>query len=192
MASAAPMTRLAAPARIGLLADTHCHAPGAGELPPGVLETFRGVDLVLHLGDMGEAVLLDRLAGVAPVVATRGRDDPPDDPRIAPLARVIEVGDVAIGAVFDLTTVGLAVLDGERLDLAGHLTAEAMHAAFGRRVDVVAFGATHRDQVAHYRGVLFVNPGSATLPARPVAGATGTVALLEIHAGVVTAEVVKV
>jgi uncharacterized protein len=186
------MTRLAAPARIGLLADTHCHAPGAGELPLGVLETFRGVDLVLHLGDMGEAVLLDRLAGVAPVVATRGRDDPPDDPRIAPLARVIEVGDVAIGAVFDLTTVGLAVLDGERLDLAGHLTAEAMHVAFGRRVDVVAFGATHRDQVAHYRGVLFVNPGSATLPARPVAGAIGTLALLEIHAGVVTAEVVKV
>jgi putative phosphoesterase len=187
-----PLIRLDGPARIGLLADTHCHAPGAGELPPGVLEAFRGVDLVLHLGDMGEAVLLDRLSGVAPVVATRGRDDPPDDPRIAPLARVVEVGDLAIGAVFDLTTVGLAALDGERLDLAGHLTAEAMHAAFGRRVDAVAFGATHRDLVAHYRGVLFVNPGSATLPARPVAGATGTVAILEIRAGVVTAEVVRV
>jgi putative phosphoesterase len=186
-----PLTRLDGPARIGLLADTHCHAPGAGELPPGVLEAFRGVDLVLHLGDMGEAALLDRLSGVAPVVATRGRDDPPDDPRIAPLARVVEVGDLAIGAVFDLTTVGLAALDSERVDLAG-LTAEAMDAAFGRRVDVVAFGATHRDLIAHYRGVLFVNPGSATLPARPVAGARGTVAILEIRAGVVTAEIVRV
>jgi uncharacterized protein len=187
-----PLTRLDGPARIGLLADTHCHAPGAGELPPGVLEAFRGVDLLLHLGDMGEAVVLDRLSGVAPVVATRGRDDPPDDPRIAPLARVVQVGDLAVGAVFDLTTVGLATLDGERVDLAGSLTAAAMDAAFGRRVDVVAFGATHLDLVAHYRGVLFVNPGSATLPARPVPGATGTVAVLEIRAGVVTAEIVKV
>jgi putative phosphoesterase len=192
MPTSVPLTRLDAPARIGLLADTHCHAPGAGELPPGVLEAFRGVDLVLHLGDIGEAVLLDRLAGVAPVVATRGRDDPRDDPRIAPLARVIEVGELALGAVFDLTTVGLATLDGERVDLAGHLTVEAMNTVFGRRVDVVAFGATHRDLVAHSRGALIVNPGSATLPARPVAGATGTVAILEIRASVVTAEIVRV
>jgi predicted phosphodiesterase len=63
---------------------------------------------------------------------------------------------------------------------------------FGRRVDVVAFGATHRDMVAQYRGVLFVNPGSATLPARPGPGGTGTAALLDLRAGIATVEILHV
>ncbi|PYN35308.1 MAG: hypothetical protein DME01_12695 [Candidatus Rokuibacteriota bacterium] len=40
-------------------------------------------------------------------------------------------------------------------------------AALMTRLDVIAFGATHRDAVALYRGVLLVNPGSPTHPARP-------------------------
>ena len=38
-------------------------------------------------------------------------------------------------------------------------------AALMNRLDVIAFGATHRDAVALYRGVLLVNPGSPTHPA---------------------------
>ena len=192
MTLAMPLTRLADPALIGLLSDTHCHGPGKNDLPDGVLDAFRGVDLVIHLGDMGDAAVLDRLAAVADVVATRGRDDPPEDARLATTARVIEAGGLVLGALFDLTTEGLASLEGDRVDFVGARSAELMQRVFGRRVDVVAFGATHRDLVALHRGVLYVNPGSATLPARTNAGATGTVALLELRAGCASVEIVRV
>jgi len=147
---------------------------------------------VVHLGDMGAAATLDRLATVADVVATRGRDDPPEDPRITPSARVIEAGGLVIGATFDLATAGLASATGDQVDFDEGFSPEALERVFGRRVDVVAFGATHREMVAFHRGVLLVNPGSPTLPARPRSGAVGTVALLELERGVAQAEIVMI
>jgi len=190
MTNPLPLTRLGARAKIGLLADTHCHGPGASDLPSAVLDVFRGVDLVVHLGDMGAAATLDRLATVADVVATRGRDDPPEDPRIAPAVRVIEVGGLVVGATFDLATTGLASATGDRLDFDEGFSPELLERVFGRRVDVVAFGATHREMVAFHQCVLLVNPGSPTLPARPRSGVIGTAALLELERGVAQAEIV--
>jgi putative phosphoesterase len=190
MTPAIPLTRLGDRANIGLLADTHCHAPGASDLPQAVLDAFRGVDVVVHLGDMGDATVLDRLATVADVVATRGRDDPPEDPRIAASVRVIEAGGLVVGALFDLATAGLASVDGDRLDFGDGFSPELLQRVFGRHVDVVAFGATHRDVVAFHRGVLLVNPGSPTLPARRRAGMSGTAAVLELGGGVALVEIV--
>jgi uncharacterized protein len=192
MTGLVPLTQLGPAARIGLLADTHCHQPAATDLPGSVLDAFRGLDLVIHLGDMGDAAVLDRLESVARVVATRGRDDPPADPRIAPGARVIEAGGLLVGALFDLASAGIAVVEDDRLAFPGGPLEELMPPLFGERVDVVAFGATHRDMVAQYRGVLFVNPGSATLPARPGPAGTGTAAVLDVRAGIVTVEMVHV
>jgi putative phosphoesterase len=191
MAAVVPRTRLGARAKIGLLADTHCHQPGAGDLPGAVLDVFRGVDVVVHLGDMGEADVLDRLSTVADVVATRGRDDPPEDPRIAPFARVIEGGGLVVGALFDLAIAGLASSEGDHLGFAA-LSPEQLARVFGQRVDVVTFGATHRELVAFHQGILLVNPGSATLPARPRVGTMGTVAVLELGAAVASVEIVTV
>jgi putative phosphoesterase len=176
-------------ARIGLLADTHCHGPHASDLPAAVLECFRGVDLIVHLGDMGGGAVLDRLQTVAPVLATRGMDDPPDDPRIAPSTRVIEVGGLAIGALFDLGRSGIAVMNEGRPTFAEASLDEVLRAAFGRPVDVVAFGGTHQELVAHREGVLFVNPGSPTLPAH--ADGRKTVAVLEIRERVATVEITR-
>ncbi|MCI0346542.1 MAG: hypothetical protein L0221_14025, partial [Chloroflexi bacterium] len=51
--------------RIALLADTHCHAPAAADLPDAVLAALAGADLILHLGDMGDGAVRDRLVAVA-------------------------------------------------------------------------------------------------------------------------------
>jgi uncharacterized protein len=177
-------------ARIGLLADSHCHGPDASDLPAAVLEGFRGVDLIVHLGDMGGRAVLDRLQTVAPVLATRGMDDPPDDPRIAPSTRVIEGGGLVIGAVFDLGRAGIAAMDEGRPNFAETSLEAVLRAAFGRPVDVVAFGGTHQDLVAHRAGVLFVNPGSPTLPAR--ADGRRTVAVLDVRDRVATVEIMRV
>ena len=111
-----PVTTIAGQ-RIGLLADTHCHRPDHGDLPTAVLDALRGVDLIIHLGDMGEAWVLDRLQEVAPVLATRGGDDPREDPRLAPGARVIEAGGLVAGALFDLAAAGIAQPKDGQLDV---------------------------------------------------------------------------
>lgn len=173
---------------IGLLADTHCH-PGKIELPAAALEALRGCDLIVHLGDMGEAHVLDALAGVAPVVATRGGDDPARDARIAPL-RLLEAGPLAIAAGFELGSVipgakseGLALPD-ERIDA-------LLRQRAGRDVAAVAFASTHDSALLLRDGVLLVNPGSATLPMRRGPGGLGTVARLAVSGRTLRAEIVQ-
>lgn len=169
-------------ARIGLVADIH-HHPGAGpSLPDALIEAFRGLDLIVPLGDTGEAEALDLLAEVAPVLATRGQDDPEADPRIAP-ARVIEAGGLVIGATFDLTRAAGIETD-PRLAFPPKPLDLVLRGAFGEPLDVVVFGATHAPLVAHREGVLLVNPGSPTLAPRH------TAAVLELRDGLAAVELV--
>src|SRR5580658_1132440 len=60
---------LAAPLRVGVLADTH------GLLRPEVLERLAGCDVLLHAGDVGDPEVLSQLTTVAPVWAVRGNVD---------------------------------------------------------------------------------------------------------------------
>src|ERR1700692_3054131 len=60
--------------RIGLISDTHI--PEACEyLPAAVFEVLRGVDLVMHAGDVYVNRVLDELATIAPVIAALGNGD---------------------------------------------------------------------------------------------------------------------
>jgi putative phosphoesterase len=161
--------------RIGLIADTHVHA-GQVPFPDGVEQALAGVDLIVHLGDMGEASVLDRLAAIAPAVATRGGDDPAAEPRIAD-ARLLIAPPLCAAAAFELGTLlpgakseGLVLPEG---DLGKHLRER-----HGRAIRAVAFARTHAPAVFERDGVLFVNPGSATLPA----SGPRTVAVLELDA----------
>ncbi len=49
--------------RIGVISDTH------GLLRPEAEKTLRGVDLILHAGDVGDPQILERLKTIAPVFA---------------------------------------------------------------------------------------------------------------------------
>ena len=63
--------------KVVVLADTH--APRRWRAcPPRVAAHLRGVDLILHAGDVCTAGVLDELAGYAPVLAVRGNNDGPD------------------------------------------------------------------------------------------------------------------
>jgi len=59
---------------IGLISDTHI-PDAAMALPPQVWEAFRGVDLILHAGDIFEVPVLDQLGGISPVLAAQGDSD---------------------------------------------------------------------------------------------------------------------
>jgi len=172
------ITTLPGAGRIGLLADTHCDA--SRRLPSRVFEVFAGVDVILHLGDCGDARALEELQRIAPVIATRGGDDTPGDAHYA-ARRVVEAGGLTVGALFDLASIGVAIDDG-RPALDAATIGGILAGAFGRgHVDVVAFAATHQSWLGHCGGVLLVNPGSATLPAVP--GRTA-VAILDCRSGV--------
>jgi hypothetical protein len=175
--------------RIGLISDTHI--PEACEhIPPRVFEVFRGVDLVMHAGDVYVNGVLDELAEIAPVIAALGNGDEGLDGhqfKLAPDERVstahlLEVGTVRIGLAHALPTPD---------ETSEEAFTNAMQTHFGGPVDVLVMGHSHLEGVARFGPTLVVNPGSATLP-RNLVGVAGTVGILEIAAsGRCSVEIVK-
>lgn len=179
--------------RIGIISDTHLGGDGRA-LPQEVLRAFQGVDLILHCGDLDSSTgVLDYLETVAPVKAVRGYPDPHEDgDRLAESTRVVEAAGLRIGMIHDIAWPGPPIRFTTELEFPPGDLHELMRHKFGQPVDIVAFGDTHEEHVSWYQGVLFVNPGSPTVPgARHRWGDLGTVALLDIHDGVVTAQIVR-
>ena len=121
--------------RIGLISDTH------GQLRKSAIAALKGVDRIIHAGDIDFSGILDKLGRIAPVHAVRGNMDKHNGLRHLPSFDIIEVGRVAIGIIHDR----------EQLDLDP--------AAAG--LSVVVYGHTHRPATDERDGVLFINPGSA-------------------------------
>ena len=80
---------------LGLVSDTHMPERCAA-LPPALFEALRGVDLLLHAGDVGELRVLDGLSAVAPVIAVHGNDDTPDAQRELPYTQVVAAAGLRI------------------------------------------------------------------------------------------------
>ena len=165
--------------RIGLIADTHIPRD-VKSLPPHVKDAFRGVDLILHAGDIYISRVLDELELVAPILAARGNGDLkfPGDHRIKD-SHVLNIAGFRLGLTHIIYYPEPPTLP---LD-------KAMEREFGGHVDIVVFGDTHMPLVARHNGILLVNPGSPTLPGnRPK---LGTVGLLEVAGGSANAHIVQ-
>ena len=152
--------------RIGLISDTHIPV-AAPRLWPQVYEAFRGVDLIMHAGDLMVPDVIDWLEEVAPVMAVSGNGDyggwqrslPPDDPRLSE-SKVLVV-DLPEGRRL---RVGL-VHDFQLPEAPPLRTVESlMNHYFGGPVNVIVRGSTHAAEVITVKGVLIVNPGSPTFP----------------------------
>lgn len=123
---------------IGLISDTH------GLVRPDVHTALAGVELILHAGDVGGADVLMELGLIAPVHAARGNTDPPDDP---PLPASI---DVIVGGV------SIHVSHGHEV---GSPNPQKLLARYD--ADVIVYGHTHKQLVAHVAERWVVNPGAA-------------------------------
>jgi uncharacterized protein len=176
--------------RIGLISDTHI--PEACErLPAAVVDALRGVDLVMHAGDVYVNQVLDELSAIAPVIAAIGNGDEgldghrfkldTSDDRVK-TAHLIEVDGLRIGLAHALPTPE---------ETSERVFQNAMQSHFGGPVDVLVMGHSHLEGVTRFGATLVVNPGSATLP-RNLIDVPGTVAILEIAAGgAVAAEIIR-
>ena len=175
-------------AKVGLLADTHSTKPDGSDLPDGVLRAFRGVDLIVHLGDVGRKGILDRLGEVAPVWVPYG-DDKGYVPHLDRDATPVKVLADGLGITFNLAKPDKKItVDGTTITYAEGTLPALLQRRFKADVRAVAFAATHVACIDQRDGILFVNPGSPTLPGD---GRTGSVAVLDLATKKANAEVIR-
>jgi putative phosphoesterase len=146
---------------VGVISDTH------GLLRPEAVASLRGVELIIHAGDIGRREVIEELQLIAPTYAIRGNIDTEAWANAFPATRVVEAGDCRCFVVHNIAD----------LDL--------MPAAAG--FAAVIYGHSHRPVIETRDGVVFLNPGSAG-PRRfrlPV-----TLARMRISGGVVRPEII--
>jgi putative phosphoesterase len=120
---------------IGIISDTH------GLLRPEAVAALRGVNLILHAGDIGSSQVLETLKDIAPVVAVRGNNDKGAWAEILADREIVEIGHCSIYVLHNLKEM------------------ELDPAAAGFRV--VVSGHSHKPSMEESKGVLNLNPGSA-------------------------------
>ena len=121
--------------RLGVISDTH------GLLRPDAEQQLKGVDHIIHAGDIGRAEIIERLRGIAPVTAIRGNVDK------GPWARMFR----------DTETV---TLGGQTIHVL-HDIHDLPFDPASRGIDVVVSGHSHKPLIESKDGVLFLNTGSA-------------------------------
>jgi uncharacterized protein len=120
---------------IGVISDTH------GLLRPEALAALRGVEHILHAGDVGDIAILDALREIAPVTAIRGNVDVSGACGRLPATDVVELGDRLFYLVHSVHDLDIDPV------VAG--------------VEMVVSGHSHKASVQVKDGVIYFNPGSA-------------------------------
>jgi putative phosphoesterase len=105
------------------------------------LDALRGSDLIVHAGDIGDPMVLNSLASIAPVRAIRGNNDKGNWAAALPTTDLVELGAHSIYILHNLADLDLDPA------AAGFTT--------------VVSGHSHKPAIRKRNGVLFVNPGSA-------------------------------
>ena len=141
---------------IGIISDTHNY------LSEELLKELKGVDLIIHAGDIGEELILQRLKEIAPIHAVYGNTEGESLVRILPNQKIIEVYSKKIFVTHDLY---LSLLKTKISKLG---------------VDVVIFGHTHLAKIEKKKDILIINPGS---PTSPRGGLSKSFAILSIELG---------
>ena len=123
------------PCTIGVISDTH------GLLRPQVIASFKGVDLILHAGDVGDPEVIDGLESIAPLVVVRGNMDYGNWADQLPVSRSLCIAKTNLFLIHDLEWIE------RQFEL--------------KHYQVIVTGHTHRPLIEKQGNVLFFNPGSA-------------------------------
>jgi putative phosphoesterase len=125
--------------KLGIISDTH------GLLRPEVAPALKGVDRILHIGDVGDAFILTELAKIAPVTAIRGNVDREGACGKLPETEVVLIENPPHAGLYIYMLHDLKTL---HLDPAAAKFAAVLH------------GHTHVPNFVTKKGVLYFNPGS--------------------------------
>ena len=173
--------------KIGIIADTHIPQLSP-VLPARIAEAFRGLDIILHVGDVCElAVLVEFQETYTLTFAVHGEDDSDAVKAYLDEMRVVRFGERRVGMVHghqpemearqDRARSGLRRLLGQGPAPAPPSLPDYLLAQFGEdEVHAIVFGHTHRPYVRMHGGVLLFNPGAAL----PGPGLQPTVGILNV------------
>jgi len=132
--------------RIGVIADTHIPVV-ADKLHDEVFTHFRGVDMILHAGDLVTIKVLDSLSRLSKTIAVQGNMDYLDVRKALPVKTIVEAGKFKIGLIHGW---------GPPWGLVDRIKKEF------KGVDAIVFGHTHEAFNEVIDNVLFFNPGTPT------------------------------
>jgi putative phosphoesterase len=127
--------------KLGVISDTH------GFLDPRVEALFKGVDHILHAGDIGSPIIELELKFISPVTVVLGNNDdglPFKDTEVITLAGK----KILVHHIVNPRAPG----DTVKSRIARH------------RPDIVVFGHTHKKFAETVDGIFFFNPGYAGKP----------------------------
>lgn len=147
---------------IGVISDTH------GKMDPKVSGVFQGVDHIIHAGDVCGLDIIPKLRKIAPVTAVKGNMDSGDLGIRLKATETIKFGRALVYV----------------LHISHMLDIEPDKDGF----NVIITGHTHVPQIETKNKVLYLNPGSATLPRHQN---LPSVALLSIDGQDISAEIIK-
>jgi putative phosphoesterase len=130
---------------VGVISDTH------GIVRPTAVRAFKGVDLIIHAGDIGKASVITELEKTAPLVAVRGNMD-----SVSWAGRLSETETVRLG--------GTCILVLHQLE---HLPPDWQE----RGYDCIIFGHEHEPILKEEEKIIFLNPGCAGEASSPATAA---------------------
>ena len=142
--------------KIGVVSDTHSY------FDPRLTQLLKGVDEILHAGDVGSGHVLDQLSAIAAVHAVRGNVDLPTAG--FPPTLTCHYGGFEVHVLHEIPRGQSALREwANAAPLSGKQAAhcEQFLRSFPETSRVVIFGHTHEPCLEILGGRLFFNPGSA-------------------------------
>lgn len=159
--------------RIGVISDTHI--PGKRKVIPGqVLEGLKGMDMIIHAGDINEDYVIYELEELAQVYAVAGNTDSDHMVRLLGKKKVISVEDCTIGVVHGDGTSGTTLWRARR-----EFAEDA--------VDCIIYGHSHIPVNEMIDNILCFNPGSCTDKRRQKQFSYG---ILTVNSGNISGEII--
>ena len=133
--------------KIGVISDTHIRDK-AKNIPQKILDEFKGVDMIIHAGDLVDLSVLDKLKDICPnVKAVWGNMDPEEVRKKLPEKEILQVGNCRIGVMHGYGA-------------PNHLV-ELLSSVFkDDNVNLIIFGHSHAGLNEKKGNILFFNPGS--------------------------------
>lgn len=166
--------------RIGVISDTHI-PDRVGALHPDILSTFKdkGVELIIHAGDISSPDVIRQLEQIAPVQAVQGNRDwwRFND---LPTLKVINIKEVKILVTHGHGHFFSYIWDKFPYWILGYQFERFVKkfALLNQDFDVVIFGHSHRSENRWVQSRLYFNPGSAYDPLENHSGPS--IGLMEI------------
>lgn len=157
---------------IGLISDTHI-PERANKIPEKVFEVFKGVEMIMHAGDLVSRDVLEELESVAPTLCVQGNMDRMYGLKI-PKREKITVENFTIG------------LDHGEVYPRGD-TQQLKYIGMEMGVDVLVTGHTHTPFIKELENLVLLNPGSPTVPRL----SDPTVMLVDVEKNDLNAQIIK-